>query len=70
MDSELRIQSIEHANAMAKMRKQIKSVIDYDLAMAIDMASCDSWDISPDRVLRVLRDAETVLKNVITNDKI
>ena len=61
LKSELRIQSVNYHNEKAKMRKNIKAIIDYDLAMAIEMASCDKWDIPPNRVLRLLRDIETRL---------
>lgn len=61
LKSEMRIQSVKHSNAMAKLNKNIQSILDYDLSMAIMMASCDEWDISPSRVLRLLRDIETKL---------
>ena len=61
LQSEIRIQSVNHSNTMARVNKNIQSILDYDLAMAIDMASCDEWDISPSRVLRLLRDIENKL---------
>jgi len=61
LQSEIRIQSVNHSNAMARVNKNIQSILDYDLAMAIDMASCDKWDISPSRVLRLLRNIENKL---------
>ena len=64
LKSEIRIQSVNHHNAMARVNKNIKAIIDYDLAMAIDMASCDAWDISPSRVLRLLRDIENKLNAI------
>jgi hypothetical protein len=68
LKSEIRIQSVNYSNAMAKVNKNIQSILDYDLAMAIDMASCDEWDISPSRVLRLLRDIETKLNETKKGD--
>lgn len=65
MQSALRIQALEHDNAMAKIRKQITSVLQYELLIAIEMASCDEWDVSPDRVLRLLQDADKRLNAII-----
>ena len=61
LKSEIRIQSVNHSGAMARVNKNIQSILEYELSMVIDMASCDEWDISPSRVLRLLRDIETKL---------
>ena len=39
IQSRLRIQSIEHSSTIAKARKEIQSILDYELALVIDMLS-------------------------------
>jgi len=58
ISSELRIASVNHSNDLAKVRKNMDSILQYELAMLIDMASCNSWDVSPDKVLRQLKSIE------------
>ena len=54
IQSRLRIQSIEHANTIAKARKEIQSILDYELALIIDMLS----DGQPSE--RILKHATTI----------
>lgn len=56
--SELRILSVKHSNEVAKIRKNIQSILDYDLAIAIDMLK-DGVDA--DRVHKHLQSIEKKL---------
>jgi len=62
LESALRVQSVEHSNAIAKARKDIQSLLDYDLAIAMDMLS--NGDIPPDRVLHHVKNAAIKLATI------
>lgn len=61
LKSELRIQSVTYANEMARVRKELQSLLDYDLSVAIEMATGDAWDVEPDRVLRHLNNISKIV---------
>jgi len=62
LESALRVQSVEHSNAIAKARKDIQSLLDYDLAIAMDMLS--SGDVPPDRVLHHVKNVAIKLATI------
>lgn len=64
MQSDLRIMSVEHSNQKARTSKRIASIVQYDLAIAIEMSKCDKWDIEPARMLAVLQRIKDKLENV------
>jgi len=41
MQSELRIQSVGHTNRVAKIRKEIQSLLDYEVSIAMDMLEAE-----------------------------
>jgi hypothetical protein len=59
LQSELRVLSVKHSNELAKVRKHIQSILDYDLAIAMDMLDDG---VSSDRVLKHL---QSVRKKVL-----
>jgi stage III sporulation protein SpoIIIAA len=52
LQSELRVLSVKHSNELAKVKKHIQSILDYDLAIAMDMLDDG---VSSDRVLKHLQ---------------
>jgi len=68
--SDLRVQSVKHSEEIAKIRKQINSILDYELTIAIEMSNCEDWDISPSRMLRILQEAKSKLSNIVSGESL
>lgn len=68
LQSELRVLSVKHSNELAKVRKHIQSILDYDLAIAMDMLDDG---VSSDRVLKHLQSVreKVLLVKQIGEDK-
>lgn len=62
--TEIRVMSVQHTNEIARVRRKITEILDYDLAMAINMSECDEWDISPEKMRNTLYDMKLFLENV------
>tara|TARA_R100000995_G_C3422938_1_gene94821 strand:- start:256 stop:480 length:225 start_codon:yes stop_codon:yes gene_type:complete len=61
LQSQLRVLSVTHSNDLAKVRKHIQSVLEYDLAMAMDMLQDGA---SSDRVQKHLQNVQEKLLQV------
>jgi len=70
LQSELRVQSVKHSQEIAKIRKQINSVLGYELTIAIEMSNSEDWDISPSRMLRILQEAKSKLSNIVSGESL
>ena len=70
IQSELRVQSVKHSQEIAKIRKQINSVLGYELTIAIEMSNSEDWDISPSRMLRILQEAKSKLSNIVSGESL
>ena len=70
LQSELRFQSVKHSQEIAKIRKQINSVLGYELTIAIEMSNSEDWDISPSRMLRILQEAKSKLSNIVSGESL
>jgi len=71
-ERDLQRASLAHDNDLAKVRKNLNSILQYELAMLIDMASCDEWDVPPNRVLGLLQDVQKkvlLVKQIGRTDK-
>lgn len=68
LQSELRVLSVKHSNELAKVRKHIQSILDYDLAIAMDMLDDG---VSSDRVFKHLQSVreKVLLVKQIGEDK-
>ena len=57
----LRVLSVTHTNDLAKVKKHIQSILDYDLAIAMDMDMVTDG-ASPDRIMQHL---QSIQKNLL-----
>lgn len=59
LQSRLRVLSVTHTNDLAKVKKHTQSILDYDLAIAMDMVTDGA---SPDRIMQHL---QSIQKNLL-----
>ena len=59
LQSRLRVLSVTHTNDLAKVKRHIQSILDYDLAIAMDMVTDGE---SPDRIMKHL---QSIQKNLL-----
>jgi len=64
LQSELRIQSVENSNRMAKTKKGIQSILNYELSIVIDMLENSE---SADRILPLAKDIAKKLSDIKQN---
>ena len=64
LKTEVRVMSVQHTNKIARIRRKINEVLNYELAMAINMSECDEWDVSPKKMRGTLNDMKLFLENV------
>ena len=62
--TEIRVMSVQHTNEIARIRRMITEILDYDLAIAIEMSDCDVWDVSPKKMRDTLNNMKLFLENV------
>jgi hypothetical protein len=70
LQSELRVHSVKHSEQIARIRKEIQAVINYELTIAIEMACCKEWDVSPSRIMSLLESAELRLSNIVSGESL
>ena len=59
LQSRLRVLSVTHTNDLAKVKRHTQSILDYDLAIAMDMVTDGA---SPDRIMQHL---QSIQKNLL-----